>query len=709
MLRTARSIAAVVAATAAFAACHGAPPKSPPMGEQVFVDDSYVRSQVAQAEAKRGAGVDELVSMVSLGRGSAKELALRGLGRIGGERATHVLLVSLKEPALVAAAADAIGVLGSLDDLPSATTDMISTALGEALKGDVSLTARVAILTSLGRAGAASSQSFLSAALQSNDRAVREAAVMAMARLGRRKIAWSPNARTQLVALVDDKALGYAVTYALAREHEPPKTGQTALATALARRLAKDAEPMVRAAAAQAIAKQGLVRESNTPLALALLDRDWRVAIEAARALASDKDNDMIGDELANALNNRATWADNSFGFDDQSVVEWMRIMLPYASRPLVQPAIALAVTKGQEQAPITRMWIECLAADAHVRVAKGASYDELVRCPLLPHLVAPLVADLVTEHVGPIAVRRAQVDRMFASDDPRIQSSALGAMAAVWPEVKDSERDAIVGQVESALAAKDTLVAGAAIEAIEGLFEVAKDTPNKKLGALDAALIKRATEETDVELAAAALEMVGKRKLAPDACRARLTGEPVIAAAARTCLRALGEATPDPTEPAAATAPTFPLIVGYEKITWVLTTTRGDIRIELDQRAAPWAVSSIVDLTEKHFYDGLEMHRVVPDFVAQGGDPTQSGAGGPGYTLPAEPSANACFVEGGVGMADAGRDSAGSQWFVMHTWAPHLDARYTCVGRVVDGAKAANTLLIGDRVLAARVERDKP
>ena len=97
----------------------------------------------------------------------------------------------------------------------------------------------------------------------------------------------------------------------------------------------------------------------------------------------------------------------------------------------------------------------------------------------------------------------------------------------------------------------------------------------------------------------------------------------------------------------------------------------------------------------------------MVPDFVVQGGDPTQSGWGGPGFLIPAEPSDGTAsgYVAGGVGIADAGRDSGGSQWFVMHARAPHLDGRYTWIGRVTEGQRSADALQIGDRVVRAAVD----
>ena len=89
---------------------------------------------------------------------------------------------------------------------------------------------------------------------------------------------------------------------------------------------------------------------------------------------------------------------------------------------------------------------------------------------------------------------------------------------------------------------------------------------------------------------------------------------------------------------------------------------------------------------------------------VVQGGDPGGSGWGGPGLILPGEPSALP-FDRGAVGIADAGMDTGGSQIFIMHSRAPHLEGRYTRVGRVITGMAAVDALMVGDRILTSRVE----
>jgi cyclophilin family peptidyl-prolyl cis-trans isomerase len=163
--------------------------------------------------------------------------------------------------------------------------------------------------------------------------------------------------------------------------------------------------------------------------------------------------------------------------------------------------------------------------------------------------------------------------------------------------------------------------------------------------------------------------------------------------------------ADPGPTGPGAPapSPPHDPASVLGREVLWRLHTERGRVDIVLDPAAAPWHVAAIVALTRGGFYDGLSFHRVVPGYVVQGGDPDGTGWGGPGFNLPSEPG-DKTFARGAVGIADAGKDTGGSQFFVMHARAPHLDGRYTRVGEVRDGLAAALALVVGDRIVAAEV-----
>ena len=133
--------------------------------------------------------------------------------------------------------------------------------------------------------------------------------------------------------------------------------------------------------------------------------------------------------------------------------------------------------------------------------------------------------------------------------------------------------------------------------------------------------------------------------------------------------------------------------------------TTRGHFIVELLPGIAPEHVNSFVFLAREKFYNGTVFHRVEPGFVVQGGDPTGTGMGGPGYTLPLEASQEP-FVRGVVGMARSNDpDSAGSQFFVTLGDAPHLNGEYTVFGKVVQGMEFVDCIEVGDRIIDVAIQ----
>jgi cyclophilin family peptidyl-prolyl cis-trans isomerase len=143
-----------------------------------------------------------------------------------------------------------------------------------------------------------------------------------------------------------------------------------------------------------------------------------------------------------------------------------------------------------------------------------------------------------------------------------------------------------------------------------------------------------------------------------------------------------------------------------YEPI-WVLETGKGVIRIAMDVLSAPATISGIDSLTQAGAYDSVAFHRVVPNFVIQGGDiETGDGFGGPDYVVPTEASAKE-YRRGMVGIASAGTDTEGSQYFVMHQWKPHLNGSYTIIGEVVEGMDVVDRMMVGDKVLKAYWQRN--
>lgn len=125
-----------------------------------------------------------------------------------------------------------------------------------------------------------------------------------------------------------------------------------------------------------------------------------------------------------------------------------------------------------------------------------------------------------------------------------------------------------------------------------------------------------------------------------------------------------------------------------------LIRTARGTIRVQLFAREAPRTVNNFVFLARRGFYDGVTFHRVIPGFVAQAGDPTGTGAGGPGYEFEDEFSPNLRHdAPGIVSMANAGPNTNGSQFFITYGPLPHLDGRHTVFGKVIEGMKVVRRL----------------
>lgn len=124
--------------------------------------------------------------------------------------------------------------------------------------------------------------------------------------------------------------------------------------------------------------------------------------------------------------------------------------------------------------------------------------------------------------------------------------------------------------------------------------------------------------------------------------------------------------------------------------------TRRGVMKIEFFENDAPNTVKNFVDLAEKGYYDGLTFHRVIPDFVIQGGCPSGDGTGGPGYQIDCELDGENQYHDRGVlSMAHAGRNTGGSQFFICHSRAntAHLDRNHTVFGKVVEGLEVIDEI----------------
>jgi peptidyl-prolyl cis-trans isomerase B (cyclophilin B) len=137
------------------------------------------------------------------------------------------------------------------------------------------------------------------------------------------------------------------------------------------------------------------------------------------------------------------------------------------------------------------------------------------------------------------------------------------------------------------------------------------------------------------------------------------------------------------------------------------IITAKGVMKLDFFEKDAPNTVKNFIDLAKKGFYDGVVFHRVIPNFVIQGGDPTGTGAGGPGYKIDCELTGDNQYHDRGVlSMAHAGRNTGGSQFFVCHSRdnTAHLDRNHTVFGKVYEGLEVIDSIKQGDKIETIRI-----
>lgn len=141
-----------------------------------------------------------------------------------------------------------------------------------------------------------------------------------------------------------------------------------------------------------------------------------------------------------------------------------------------------------------------------------------------------------------------------------------------------------------------------------------------------------------------------------------------------------------------------------------IIKTSKGEMKVDFYEKDAPNTVANFVKLSKESFYNGLTFHRVIPDFVIQGGCPMGNGMGGPGYKIDCETEGGNQYHDRGVlSMAHAGRNTGGSQFFICHsrTNTSHLDGVHTCFGKVTEGLDVIDQIRVGDTIEAIEIIED--
>jgi len=658
-------VAAVTAATAGAV---------PPLDEKNLA----ARAELLGLRDARSADLSRLVPLAAHGDPAVRAGVAAHLGSVpfAGGAPVVARLLGDRDPKVRTAAAMAAGRM--LRDLPAAQPERrgLAKTLRDALRGDADAGVRAAAAWGFAAAGGeAAEEELLRALRRERSSAVRASVLQELWRL--------PGSRWvgEAVAGVDrarPAAERFAAAWSLARSAAPE--GSPA-ATGL-RRAAADPDPQVRSAAlaaprrgagvdlwdlssASALAPEPQVRQAALDSLAAVLERRGRgpVLPEAVarrvKELVVSRDPELIHERVL---------AIRLAGLAGCCAAELEALAGGSDPWPAEEALVALArlgvdgPVRGALQAP------EGWRRRAGVRAAR-----------LLPDGAGALRAACSD---GEAAVRLAAVEELASLRGEEV-------LASLRESLKDGDAAVRAAAVEGLLTHR----------ALPGPAEVLK-------------LLRREQGQALPD-AAVALVRALAAALPDEEVRRELQGlvqggeDPVVARAAWEALGRVGA----PPPVAVSEPPEF-----YRQVAewatqrrWLeLVTVRGSLVLALNTAEAPLASFRLARLVEEKFFDGLTFHRVVPNFVVQGGDPRGDGWGGPGWSLRDELSP-APFIPGAVGLALAGPDTAGSQLFVTLTRQPHLDGRYPVLGHLTSGLDVAARLRRGDRILRARTGEGEP
>ncbi len=673
-MRSGRALCALLALLAACATSHSAAPESAPSVDVV----RYARL-LAMADERR---VDTTLihSMLRSGSGAERAAATRAIGQVHARSLAPELrtLVVDRDTAVAANAAFAIGLLRDTAGVSALTTalDAAPTVAREAAwsLGEIGEPARSVLVTAI--------------AARSPDRApaVRAALLIALFRL-------KPVPVEALIPSLSDRSalVRWSAAYSIARPYAPA-------GVRLLLPLATDSDAEVRAQVARALTLRA-AGDSLTPRALPVLatlarDPDAHVRVNAIRAIGSfgaagraavvaathDADANvrvMAAQELGAVLDGqRAPW---SAAWKTDTGFMYRRSVLASAlEQDVVLPATELDNPDS---------WVH--QGDWRLRAAvaeAGASSTTVLR---MREVSLPLTRD----------------------PDPRVRVAAYAAMAP--------HADTAAGHpwrrefMEYGLTDADFMVRATAIASLEG-HAAASEVPL----VLDS--YRRAERDSVSDARTAAVRFLASAWMRDsthfaDSVTAAIRALPLPAdpltrnAAANFPLLAHWRNAPSaPLHPASwyealVRNRVLPALAG-KLPTAVIATERGRITIELYAADAPLTVDNFLTLAVSRYYDDVRFHRVVPNFVAQDGDPRGDGNGGPPYSIRDELNRRR-YDRGAVGMALSGPDTGGSQYFLTLSEQPHLDAGYTVFAQVTSGWDVLDALVQGDAISSIRAQ----
>jgi cyclophilin family peptidyl-prolyl cis-trans isomerase/HEAT repeat protein len=634
----------------------------------------------AGLEVRRPAAVEFQTALAAADPG-LRARAVLALGRLERVDAVPFVLAALADPdpAVRREAAFAAGQLDLAFSTPAhePLRSRTAQALGRRLASETDPGVRTAIVRALGQV-ADDLQPLV--ALASSPGPLRATALTALGVAGQRRGA----------PLASDPALRGAIASGLA-----DRDGEVVTAAAYAafrQRVVLDeasvtrglrGPPQARIHLARAVALKATPAPVVGVAVVALArDEDWRVQVEAVRAVREHPDVDVtpLLDVLPDATR---------------------RISQPGAAHVITESCVSLAVVGAPGPAlavieltvaglPPGPTWTMARCTCAGVVEILGGPGNALEQCTAAAPVTTQrlLSVDTIARARISSTERAAALKGLVDDDNPKVRIAVAGALCS-----DGSEASADVAATRL-LVEEDSGVMSALLTCFaDGRHpEVLKD---RTLLGLVARLQERSGFEQLEPLITVATMARRRSSTAMKDLATALAAHADAAVRDAAADVAFGDRAPGPRAvvvPAPSPA-TLPLGA-------VLRTTRGEIVIAFDREAAPRTVKAFAELARKGVLDNTPFHRVIADFVAQGGDPRGDGSGGPGYTIPNENHAGA-FVRGAIGIATAGTDTGGSQFFLTHSDQPHLDGRYTRFATVVDGLAVMDSLQRDDQLLA--------
>jgi HEAT repeat protein/cyclophilin family peptidyl-prolyl cis-trans isomerase len=631
------------------------PPIAPDLIRLLSDEDARIRRRAALAVGRIGLadGAAPLLLVLADPDPEVRQMAAFGLGLIGDKRARDPLVQALGDgvPLVQASAAEALGLIGD----PSAAAPI------------------GAMVAQIVRSGAlAQPPGDDTVAARNTPAAAFRLGLSALVRLK----AFDPLAAAVLDQARQPLVRWWPVAYALQRLEDP--RGLAALMT-----LAGDANPYTRAFAVKGLG--ALKDRAAMPVLLPLISSaDRAVAIEALRALGRLGDP-AAGPPMLKIVQDRRAdpqlRAEAVAAMGATKAPAMFDVLLDLLSdpNPMIRAAALGSTAANDPQNFVTVL--SGLDADANwsVRAALATVLGTLPPEVGLPRLtimlndsdarVVPAVLRSIAK-LGPPNTAAIMIDRLKA-EDPAVRAAAATALGELKPPnaaqpLAEAYR---LGQRDPTYIAR-----AAALEAL------GKYGPSES-----ASVLKEGFADRDWAVRVRAAALVKQFDPRGVGGNADLSIRP---APVRIPLDAY--ATPRLITPQVSTQ-------AY------IDMDRGTIQIELAVVEAPLTVENFVQLAKSGFFNGLSMHRVVPNFVVQTGDPRSDGEGGPGYTIRDELS-QLPYLRGTVGMALDWADTGGSQFFITHSPQPHLDAKYTVFGRVVAGMEVVDAIQQGDVIRRVRI-----